>query len=305
MNKPLRALLCLTALVAVGCGTTPLPSSAPVAASARLTDTSAQKSAGTTTGSSTASAPTVRCRVAAAKPSLTSAGRLRASVSRAGCTKEARLRIRIKKTVLGPDRVVKSGSRVVRNARLTMTTTGRCVSGVYYATATDSAGHLAISRKVRVKCPVVPKPSPTPTPTENPGGGSGGTGGAVGSAVENEVLRLTNIEREKAGCKPLVHEARLHTAALGHSADMSAKNYFSHDSADGRSFKDRIVATGYRFSAIGENIAKGQRSAAEVVQGWMNSQGHRENILNCSYTQIGVGYVAAGGPYWTQDFGKP
>ncbi|GIH29524.1 hypothetical protein Aph01nite_78340 [Acrocarpospora phusangensis] len=242
--------------------------------------------------------------MAAAKPSLTTAGRLRASVSRAGCAKEARLRIRIKKSVLGPDRVVKSGSRVVRNARLTMTTTGRCVSGVYYTTATDAAGHVAVSRKARIKCPAVPKPSPTPdpTPSENPGGG---TGGAVGTSVENEVVRLTNVEREKAGCKPLVHEARLHTAARNHSADMSAKNYFSHDSQDGRSFVDRIKATGYSFSSIGENIAKGQSSAAEVVRGWMNSQGHRENILNCSYTQIGVGYVAAGGPYWTQDFGRP
>ncbi|GAA1006250.1 hypothetical protein Aple_077690 [Acrocarpospora pleiomorpha] len=239
--------------------------------------------------------------MAAGKPSLT-AGRLRASVSRAGCTREARLRIRIKKSVAGPDRVVKSGSRIVRNARLIATV--KCASGVFYTTATDSAGHVATSRKVRVKCPTVPKPSPTPS--EDPSGGTGsGTGSGVGTAVENEVVRLTNVERAKAGCAPLTHEARLHTAARSHSADMSAKNYFSHDSQDGRSFVDRIKATGYTFSAIGENIAKGQQTAASVVQGWMGSQGHRENILNCSYTQIGVGHVAAGGPYWTQDFGKP
>ncbi|GES10948.1 hypothetical protein Amac_045450 [Acrocarpospora macrocephala] len=237
--------------------------------------------------------------MAAGKPSLT-AGRLRASVSRAGCTREARLRIRIKKSVAGPDRVVKSGSRIVRNARLTAAV--KCASGVFYTTATDSAGHVATSRKVRVKCPTVPKPTPTPTPTENP---SGGTGSGVGTAIENEIVRLTNVERAKAGCGPLTHEARLHTAARGHSADMSAKGYFSHDSQDGRSFADRIKATGYSFSSIGENIAKGQQTAASVMKDWMGSQGHRENILNCSYTQIGVGYVAAGGPYWTQDFGRP
>ncbi|GAA0417917.1 hypothetical protein Acor_20150 [Acrocarpospora corrugata] len=224
-------------------------------------------------------------------------------MSRAGCTKEARLRIRIKKSVLGPDRVVKSGSRIVRNARLTTTSTANCAPGVFYTTATDSAGHVAVSRKVRVRCPAAPKPTPTPTPTENPGAGGGGTG--VGTAIENEVVRLTNAERAKAGCKPLVHEARLHKAALGHSADMSAKNYFDHDSQDGRGFDDRIKATGYSFSSIGENIAQGQRTAESVMKDWMGSPGHRQNILNCDYTQIGVGYVAAGGPYWTQDFGRP
>ncbi|MEO3860047.1 CAP domain-containing protein [Acrocarpospora sp. B8E8] len=303
MNKPLRALLCATAIFAVGCGTTPLPAASPVAASAGLAAKSTGSSGGSSSGASAASvaesSAAARCRVAAGKPSLT-AGRLRASVSRAGCTREARLRIRIKKSVAGPDRVVKSGSRIVRNARLTATV--KCASGVFYTTATDSAGHVATSRKVRVKCPAVPKPTPTPTPTEDP---SGGTGSGVGTAIENEVVRLTNVERAKAGCRPLTHEARLHTAARGHSADMSAKNYFSHDSKDGRSFVDRIKATGYSFSSIGENIAQGQQTAASVIKDWMGSQGHRENILNCSYTQIGVGYVAAGGPYWTQDFGRP
>ncbi|MBO3746345.1 CAP domain-containing protein [Streptosporangiaceae bacterium NEAU-GS5] len=129
-------------------------------------------------------------------------------------------------------------------------------------------------------------------------------GGAVGTSVENEVVRLTNAERAKAGCGPLTHDARLRKAALGHSADMSAQNYFDHTSKDGRSFADRIKATGYRFTAAGENIAKGYRTAADVVTGWMNSPGHRANILNCTYKDIGVGYVAAGGPYWTQDFGR-
>jgi uncharacterized protein YkwD len=126
----------------------------------------------------------------------------------------------------------------------------------------------------------------------------------VGTAIENEVVRLTNVERAKAGCGPLKHDARLRAAAYAHSADMSAKNYFDHTSKDGRSFADRITAAGYTWRAAAENIAKGYGTAQAVVQGWMNSPGHRQNILNCTYTDIGVGYVAAGGPYWTQDFGR-
>jgi uncharacterized protein YkwD len=85
---------------------------------------------------------------------------------------------------------------------------------------------------------------------------------------------------------------------------MARKNYFDHDSQDGRDMTDRIRATGFSGSAWAENIAKGQRSAAEVVRAWMNSDGHRQNIMNCSYTHIGVGAVkdARGQIYWTQDF---
>jgi uncharacterized protein YkwD len=85
---------------------------------------------------------------------------------------------------------------------------------------------------------------------------------------------------------------------------MAENDYFDHDSQDGRDVADRLRATGFTGSAWGENIAMGQRSAAEVVRGWMNSAGHRRNIMNCSYTLIGVGAAkdAQGQIYWTQDF---
>ncbi|KLL10303.1 hypothetical protein BL254_21135 [Protofrankia sp. BMG5.30] len=123
----------------------------------------------------------------------------------------------------------------------------------------------------------------------------------------SEVIALTNAERARAGCAALTTDRRLITAAQAHSADMSAHDYFSHDSLDGRTPFQRITKAGYEFSAAAENIAAGQRTPAEVVRGWMNSAGHRANILNCSLKQIGVGYATGGryGTYWTQDFGTP
>ncbi|MBM9459684.1 CAP domain-containing protein [Nocardioides sp. zg-536] len=133
-------------------------------------------------------------------------------------------------------------------------------------------------------------------------------GAPIGTTTERQVLTLANRERAAAGCGPLVMEARLRAAARGHSADMAARNYFSHDSLDGRTFADRIEAAGYRsWQLLGENIAAGQRSATEVMRDWMNSPGHRRNILNCSFTEIGVGHVVRardGRAYWTQDFGR-
>ncbi|AEH08137.1 SCP-like extracellular [Candidatus Protofrankia datiscae] len=123
----------------------------------------------------------------------------------------------------------------------------------------------------------------------------------------SEVIALTNAERARVGCAALTTDRRLITAAQAHSADMSAHDYFSHDSLDGRTPFQRITKAGYEFSAAAENIAAGQRTPAEVVRGWMNSAGHRANILNCSLKQIGVGYATGGryGTYWTQDFGTP
>jgi uncharacterized protein YkwD len=123
--------------------------------------------------------------------------------------------------------------------------------------------------------------------------------------MASQVLALVNDERAKAGCGALTTSSALQRAAQGHSADMAANSYFSHDSQDGRSFSDRIRAAGYSGGAIAENIAAGQQSASAVMQSWMNSSGHRANILNCSYRHLGVGYAKGGSmsPYWTQDFG--
>ena len=127
------------------------------------------------------------------------------------------------------------------------------------------------------------------------------------STDEAEVVRLTNIERAKAGCGPLHIDNRLVAAARAHSADMTAKNFFSHTGSNGSDFVAREQAAGYpRTNASAENIAFGYGTAAEVVDGWMHSEGHRRNILDCTSTAVGVGLsrTASGTPYWTQDFGR-
>ncbi|MGV9632530.1 CAP domain-containing protein, partial [Streptomyces sp. NPDC003487] len=98
---------------------------------------------------------------------------------------------------------------------------------------------------------------------------------------------------------------RLRDAAQAHSDDMAARDYFDHVSPDGTDPGKRITAAGYRWSTYGENIAKGQQTADSVMTSWMNSPGHRANILNCSFKNIGIGiHDGSGGPWWTQDFGS-
>jgi uncharacterized protein YkwD/stress response protein SCP2 len=119
------------------------------------------------------------------------------------------------------------------------------------------------------------------------------------------VVELTNRERAGAGLPPLAADPFLTAAAQAHSADMVARAFYSHTSPDGSRPWDRAAAAGSRRRSIGENIACGQRSPAEVVQGWMNSPGHRANILKRDFTHIGVGFAGGGeaGTYWTQLFG--
>jgi uncharacterized protein YkwD len=123
---------------------------------------------------------------------------------------------------------------------------------------------------------------------------------ATGPAAR--VVALTNAARERAGCDPLTTDARITAAAQDHSADMAARDYFAHDSLDGRDFADRLRAAGYPDPGA-ENIAMGQQTADEVVAAWLDSPGHRRNIEDCSLRTIGVGHVP-GGDYWTQDFGR-
>jgi uncharacterized protein YkwD len=123
--------------------------------------------------------------------------------------------------------------------------------------------------------------------------------------AEEAVIRLTNEARAKAGCPAVRFDARLRTAARRHSMDMGVHDFFSHDSRNGDTFADRITAAGYPRPGA-ENIARGYRTAAAVMKGWMDSAGHRANILNCGLHAIGVGrYDGPGGPWWTQDFGWP
>jgi len=128
------------------------------------------------------------------------------------------------------------------------------------------------------------------------------TGGGDG-AVQQQILDSTNAERAKAGCGALTLHPQLNAAADAHSEDMSAQNYFSHTGLNGSKPWDRSADAGYAGRSIAENIAAGYGSVEQVMTGWMNSSGHKANILNCGYSHLGVGYSAQGN-YWTQLFGS-
>ena len=120
-------------------------------------------------------------------------------------------------------------------------------------------------------------------------------------AYEQEVIRLTNVERAKYGLKPLTEDWELSRVARYKSQDMHDRRYFDHNSPTYGTPFQMMKAFGLSYRSAGENIAMGYRTPLSVVTGWMNSSGHRANILNSSYTKIGVGYVADGN-YWTQQF---
>ncbi len=127
----------------------------------------------------------------------------------------------------------------------------------------------------------------------------------TGHAYERRVLELVNEERAKQGLSPLTWHEGLANVARAHSQDMNDRRFFSHDNPDGQSPFDRIKAAGIAYTRAAENVAAGQKTPEEVMQGWMNSAGHRANILNPNLTALGVGYYAGDGPYthyWTQCF---
>ncbi len=117
------------------------------------------------------------------------------------------------------------------------------------------------------------------------------------------VLDLANQARSAAGCKPLTYHSLLERSAQGHAEDMARYNYMGHVSKDGRTFDQRIRATGFDGDRIGENVGAGFSTASGVVDAWMRSPAHRANILDCRYHYLGVGYVVGGG-YWVQNFGS-
>ena len=129
------------------------------------------------------------------------------------------------------------------------------------------------------------------------------------TSFEGELLRLTNLERQKVGLAPLKLSLSLTRAAQLHSTDMARNSYFSHTGQNGSSMADRAKATGYKYSYLGENIAAGRSTAEGTIRQWMNSSGHRANILNRSFTEIGFGYANDQNSnykhYWVQVFGTP
>jgi uncharacterized protein YkwD len=146
---------------------------------------------------------------------------------------------------------------------------------------------------------------PTPSDPPRPPPGGGGT-----NSQEREVLNLTNQIRQQQGCGPLRLDSALVEAAGRHASDMVRRHYMDHTNPDGQDPGDRMAAAGYRGSSWGENIAAGYSTAQKVVAAWMQSDGHRKNILNCRFTSIGIGYDSGqvrsdwGPGSWVQDFGR-
>lgn len=122
-----------------------------------------------------------------------------------------------------------------------------------------------------------------------------------------EILNLVNQERAKAGVPALTLSKKLTSIANTKAKDMADKNYFSHNSPTYGPPFDMLKQFGVSYSYAGENIAAGQKTAKEVMNSWMNSSGHRQNILNKNYTQLGVGYTSGGqyGSEWVQLFIRP
>ncbi|MEU7477522.1 CAP domain-containing protein [Lentzea sp. NPDC042327] len=152
--------------------------------------------------------------------------------------------------------------------------------------STSSSAAPTTTTTTQSEAPKPPDPPKPPTGDKTP---------------EQAVLALVNDARAAKGCKALVIDDRVTTAAQAHSTDMASRKYFSHDTPEGVDFAERMKAAGYPKPG-GENIAQGYRTAEQVMQGWMNSSGHKANIENCKFTTMGVG-LDTRGFYWTQNFG--
>ena len=123
------------------------------------------------------------------------------------------------------------------------------------------------------------------------------------------LLALINFERRKVGAPPLKINFKLTRAALGHSQDMATHNFFSHTGSNGSQLSDRVNAAGYSWRALAENIAAGQSTPGAIIQSWLNSPPHKQNLLNPLYKEVGFGYAvntqSTYKTYWTADFAKP
>lgn len=142
---------------------------------------------------------------------------------------------------------------------------------------------------------------------EGRGAGGGAPPSAPGAAAPAHVavahlVALVNRARHRAGCYPVILNAKLSKAARHHSVDMARHRNMSHWGSDGSGPGRRIARAGYDWSAYGENVAYGYPTSAAVMAAWMSSPGHRHTILTCEFREIGVGF-AQPGSYWTQDFG--
>ncbi|MGW1379406.1 CAP domain-containing protein [Streptomyces sp. NPDC002446] len=181
--------------------------------------------------------------------------------------------------------------RAIKAAIATVTGAVLGAAGLDAATATEaplpgaaSAASAAVSASASVPAPASADPT----------------------AYAHQVVRLVNEERAGHGCPPVRWNATLQRAAQRHSDDMAARRFFEHTNPDGVGPGERITAAGYEWSSYGENISVGRATPSEVMKAWMNSPGHRGNILQCDLADLGVGiHFGIGGPWWTQDFASP
>ncbi|WTT71669.1 CAP domain-containing protein [Streptomyces sp. NBC_00080] len=193
-------------------------------------------------------------------------------------------------------------------------------------------GPAGTAKPTTPKKPTAPKPKHTPTPTPTrpsstakstasrpqsttpsttskatasasatPTSPSPSKAAAPASGTSARIVQLVNTERSKVGCSPVTLNAVLTKAAQAHSEDMATHQNMSHTGSDGSAPGDRITRAGYAWSTYGENVAYGYTTPEQVMSGWMSSPGHKANILNCAFKEIGVG-LAQPGSYWTQDF---
>ena len=195
-----------------------------------------------------------------------------------------------------------SGRTDPRSLSERSSTTGRSSSTSGRSSSTTSTASTSTTTTAPPTTPAPTEPPTTEPPTTDPPATAPPTTAAPPPpSATDQVVSLVNGARADAGCGALRVDDRLTAAAQAHSDDMAVNGYFSHTSQDGRTFADRVRAAGYPDPG-GENIAQGQRSAQSVHDAWMNSEGHRANILNCDFTAIGVGLNTSAWT-WTQNFG--
>ncbi|MYS37703.1 uncharacterized protein YkwD [Streptomyces sp. KhCrAH-43] len=165
------------------------------------------------------------------------------------------------------------------------------------AKPSSSASKAPAAKAAKTSAPAARTSSSAPAPSKS------STPSATAASAQAAILALVNEERGKVGCSPVTASSSLASLAQNFSDDMAARGFFDHTDPDGKTPWDRADAAGVAGLG-GENIARGQADAQAVMDAWMNSDGHRANILNCDYKTLGVGvHYGAGGPWWTQDFG--
>ncbi|MEL7606385.1 MAG: CAP domain-containing protein [Sedimentibacter saalensis] len=168
------------------------------------------------------------------------------------------------------------------------------------ATTAPAAKPATTPAVTQPAAPVATQPAAPSTATTTPSN----TVSSSNLSYEQKVAELVNIERQKAGLSALTFDQSVSNVARTKSKDMAANNYFAHQSPTYGSAGDMLTKFGIKWSAWGENIASGQKTPEAVVTAWMNSPGHRANILSTNFSKIGVGYAvnSNGTPYWTQIF---